>query len=419
LSVTSAPPHAPNPNFECPAPNSEFPGAAGAAEARVLPALGARRFRVPSAHVDVTDHAPAAFAAFRRSCGVSDDAFLASFAGALERVAEGAGKSAARFFRTRDARFLVKTLRGYELARLRQMLPRYFAHVVDSRGASRLARFCALLEVRPLADASCGRTRANLKLPNLKFPNSRGRPGPAALASTVVVMLNVIGPAYARGEREIARVRSHAFPRAGTSHDGPRATPRFDLEVFDLKGSVRNRLVPPRDMERAPDGADFAVGKDLNFLQRGRGVVAPGVAARRALLGQLRSDAELLASLNIIDYSLLLGVARAPEAALTLSGAEGGAETEGGRAGAWTRAFGGLAAGRPGPEPGHREVYYLGIIDILQPYDWRKVLEMRGKVALMGAKADEISSNPPAAYMERFMRFVEERVVEAPEEVVP
>ncbi|KAG7397971.1 phosphatidylinositol-4-phosphate 5-kinase-like protein 1 [Phytophthora boehmeriae] len=50
---------------------------------------------------------------------------------------------------------------------------------------------------------------------------------------------------------------------------------------------------------------------------------------------------------------------------------------------------------------GDDEVYFVGIIDILQQWDWEKQLEKAGKV-LLGKSARGISAVAPAAYCRRF-----------------
>lgn len=64
---------------------------------------------------------------------------------------------------------------------------------------------------------------------------------------------------------------------------------------------------------------------------------------------------------------------------------------------------GGLLSKRMG------EYYYMGIIDILQPYSARKQLEHFFK----GMKYDrkEISCVPPSVYASRFLEFMDKAVV--------
>ena len=70
------------------------------------------------------------------------------------------------------------------------------------------------------------------------------------------------------------------------------------------------------------------------------------------------------------------------------------AETEGG-------ILGRDAAGQPTDE-----VYFLGIIDILQQYDLRKMGETVLKSVLHPATAAGISAVPPGTYARRFVDFL-------------
>merc|ERR1711871_1105807 len=88
-----------------------------------------------------------------------------------------------------------------------------------------------------------------------------------------------------------------------------------DLEItecYDLKGSVRNRNVSQEEID-----AGVGTLKDINFNRRcssrGTGIMLTE-SVHRLFLKQLASDANLLQELDIMDYSLLLGVASDPAA---------------------------------------------------------------------------------------------------------
>lgn len=68
-------------------------------------------------------------------------------------------------------------------------------------------------------------------------------------------------------------------------------------KIWDLKGSSLGRRAKRGD----------GVSKDLDFIDEGRKLnVGPGT--KEAILAQLKRDADFLASMHIMDYSLLLGV---------------------------------------------------------------------------------------------------------------
>ena len=57
-----------------------------------------------------------------------------------------------------------------------------------------------------------------------------------------------------------------------------------------------------------------------------------------------------------------------------------------------------------------RYVYYLGIIDVLQPYNLRRVLE-RLHFGLLLFPLANVSVAPPAMYADRFLRAINSRIV--------
>jgi 1-phosphatidylinositol-4-phosphate 5-kinase len=94
-------------------------------------------------------------------------------------------------------------------------------------------------------------------------------------------------------------------------------------QIFDLKGSLLKRFVSEEEQARGE-----TVLKDLNFCRhhhgtdnKGRAVVKCGTKCRKlrvgrerwpSLIATLMSDVEFLRNHNIMDYSLLVGIAVAP-----------------------------------------------------------------------------------------------------------
>jgi hypothetical protein len=62
-----------------------------------------------------------------------------------------------------------------------------------------------------------------------------------------------------------------------------------------------------------------------------------------------------------------------------------------------------------GRRKGYRAVYYLGLIDFLQPWTARKVVERKLK-GLMGQDTDAISCVDPEAYANRFLEFLDNNI---------
>ena len=74
-------------------------------------------------------------------------------------------------------------------------------------------------------------------------------------------------------------------------------------ETFDLKGSTVGRTYPEDKAEKNPR----AVLKDLNWINRHK-MLELGPEKRALLTEQLRRDTEFLKKVNVMDYSLLVGI---------------------------------------------------------------------------------------------------------------
>ncbi|KAG9026376.1 Phosphatidylinositol-4-phosphate 5-kinase [Tulasnella sp. UAMH 9824] len=80
--------------------------------------------------------------------------------------------------------------------------------------------------------------------------------------------------------------------------------PHRDIhETYDLKGSTVGREYPEERAAANPR----AVLKDLNWIHRGR-TLELGPEKRALLTEQIRRDVELLKEINVMDYSLLIGI---------------------------------------------------------------------------------------------------------------
>jgi 1-phosphatidylinositol-4-phosphate 5-kinase len=331
----------------------------------------------PSAKYDFKfkDYAPAVFRALREDCFRLDPSdYLVSLTAKYILSELGSpGKSGSFFYFSRDYRFIIKTIHHSEHKFLRRVLRDYYTHV-QKNPHTLLSRFYGLHRV---------------KLP--------------------------------RGRKIHFVIMNNLFPPHKDVH-----------ETYDLKGSTVGREYPEDRAATNPR----AVLKDLNWVRRHR-ELAFGPEKRALLTEQLRRDAELLARLGVMDYSLLVGVhhvargnrdnvrrntlkvfspavpaplRRAP----TLAKGKGPAspeaaalrhamrqsdpkalqadqlELEGEDAGERAHCVfyaddGGLRGTDEANSPAN-DIYYLGVIDILTPYNGLKKLEHFWK----GLKADRV-----------------------------
>ena len=194
--------------------------------------------------------------------------------------------------------------------------------------------------------------------------------------------------------------------------------------VYDLKGSTKNRLTDEIAFAQGTyiDFALFsitityahfaiitgAVGKDLNFENDRLWI---GNKRIRELLEILDVDVHWLRANNIMDYSLLLGVFlgrpdptwrgsvstafnRNRDSAMRKCHADEAPDESAFRYGIQCTADRNIA-------------YTMGVIDILQEYDWKKMAETaikakHGKNYAMS----KVSAIPPREYGIRFLRYV-------------
>ena len=195
-------------------------------------------------------------------------------------------------------------------------------------------------------------------------------------------------------------------------------------EKYDLKGSWVDRSMRSiletdgdrdSDAARSPEVGIPAASLDNDLARK---VKLPRRLALQ-LAAQCARDAELLRSLNIMDFSMLLGVRLvAPRAPAAADGASCPADVAAGAVGA-AGAAGGTEGSEPAPscagplvwtsEDGTAE-YYVTIIDLLQSWNLRKRLERLFKLAVYchwwSGSADGISAVEPAQYARRFNLMV-------------
>ncbi|PWN51732.1 SAICAR synthase-like protein [Violaceomyces palustris] len=345
----------------------------------------------PSAKYDFKfkDYAPWVFRELREYFHLDPADYLLSLTAKYILSELGSpGKSGSFFYFSRDYRFIIKTIHHREHKFLRKILKDYHEHI-KTNPHTLLSRFYGLHRV--------------------KLPHGR--------KIHFVVMNNLFPP-----HRDIH-------------------------ETYDLKGSSIGREYP-EEIAKTKKGA---VLKDLNWLGRGRELEL-GPEKRSLFEAQLKSDVELLKRLNIMDYSLLIGLhdmrrgnkenlrqdalqvfqpetpsikrqptqikrnsekdAFALRAAVRRSDPKAlssqttklpDKDVSERRYFYFYQDEGGFRSTDEENRPGHM-IYYLGIIDLFTPYTNVK----RGEHFWRGLTNDShcISAVPPKEYGERFVNFL-------------
>jgi len=355
------------------------------------------------------DYAPMVFQRIRSRFGINHDEYLRSVGpeqllgnmvlGNLSSLSElsSEGKSGAFFYYTADGKYMIKTVSPKEHKLLKGILKRYYDHITTQPGTL-LVRFLGLHSLRVHKERKAGACGC--------------------------------GKTWNQSQRKLY------FVVMGNMFNAPVEIHRR----YDLKGSWVGRKTPPENFN------DRTVAlKDVDFKDANE-TIRVGDERRTRLMAQIERDSGFLRDNNIIDYSLLLGIcdlgANSIPPANGSAGDETGSETASERQAIETMGHvaseriissGTTASGHlSSPQSGHmqlelsevplhrrdmggllssdkKSLYFVGIIDILTPYDSVKKLEHVFKAIRYNSRG--VSCCPPNNYAERFNEFLRRSVV--------
>jgi len=167
-------------------------------------------------------------------------------------------------------------------------------------------------------------------------------------------------------------------------------------EQYDLKGSWVNRSA---EISKDADPGKLKAGMDKDLKRP----MKLDPQRKQIFIDQISKDALFLCSVNIMDYSLLLGFHF-----LTPEGSSN-EMSEIAQMPSDSRNFRQEDLSRHQSTDG-KEIYYTGIIDILQLYNKRKKAERFMKVYILGKDKLGLSSMPPQSYAKRFINAMENLV---------
>ncbi|XP_058087906.1 putative 1-phosphatidylinositol-3-phosphate 5-kinase FAB1C [Magnolia sinica] len=258
------------------------------------------------------------FDALRRKCCSSEVDFIRSLSRCRRWSAQG-GKSHVYFAKTLDERFIIKQVTKTELESFEEFAPQYFTYLMDSLNSGSptcLAKILGIYQV----------TVKHLK-------------GGKEVKMDLMVMENLFFG------RSISR-------------------------VYDLKGSSRSRYNPDST-------GSNKVLLDLNLLETLRtNPIFLGSKAKRSLERAVWNDTSFLASVDVMDYSLLVGVDE------------------------------------------ERKELVLGIIDFMRQYTWDKHLETWVKASgiLGGPKNASPTIISPKQYKKRFRKAMSTYFLTVPDQ---
>lgn len=221
------------------------------------------------------------------------------------------------FFKTRDDRFLLKQMSRYEIQSFMKFAGNYFHYISTACTENKLTALAKIFGVYRIG-----------------YKNQQTG---VALKIDVIVMENL-------------------FYR------------RSITQVFDLKGSMRNRLVS----EKGQTPVEDLVLLDENLLKKiCRDPLYVHYHSKTALYDATKNDSDFLAANLIMDYSLLVGIDE------------------------------------------ERRELVLGIIDYIRTYTWDKRLETFVKTVTVAGPLPTIVS--PQLYCTRFMEAMGQYFLVAPD----
>lgn len=154
-------------------------------------------------------------------------------------------------------------------------------------------------------------------------------------------------------------------------------------QKYDLKGSTYKRKAS--SIERSKPSPTF---KDLDFLEHHPDGLTLEPDIHEALMKTIAADLRVLESFKIMDFSLLVGVHNLAQEDTDIEIANA-IPAKNGR--------------------GEKLLLFMGIIDILQSYRFKKKLEHTFKSMIHDG--DSVSVHKPSYYCRRFQEFMEKKVL--------
>jgi 1-phosphatidylinositol-4-phosphate 5-kinase len=317
------------------------------------------------------DYAPLAFRNLRNFWGVDKYEYINSICNPKNNFLEfmSNSKSGMYFFISNDKKYMIKTLKGYECKFLRRILPHYVQYMVRNPN-SLITQYYGLHRVKM--------PHLNRKIHFVVMNNIFHTPKP------IHTMYDLKGATYSG--RYVSKIKTNAKGSIVCRKD-------LNFLGFTNQGNDKKTIQ--------------AVSKFIQHLKLGN------AERKLSFADQIASDSVFLAEMKIMDYSLLIGVHGIDP--LQVPGYNGHGEVEGCNhyigdekevaLSLFKRDDGGFRGMNDDGTP-NNEIYYIGIIDILQQYNLLKFAENKYKSYFSKECSTKISALPPQKYAKRFIEFI-------------
>ncbi|XP_060925000.1 phosphatidylinositol 5-phosphate 4-kinase type-2 gamma-like isoform X1 [Limanda limanda] len=312
------------------------------------------------------EYCPQVFRNLREHFGIEDQDYRVSLAHSPP-LKEEEGHSVGRLLTSCDRTLVVKEISSEEVEEMHSILSEYHQHIVTCHGSTLLPQFLAMYRVTVESEDTY-----------------------------LLVMRNVFSH------------RLHVHRK------------------YDLKGSLVSREASFKEKVK-----ELPTYKDVDFRNNMQKVYVDE-EEKEKIMDKLNRDTEFLVHMRMMDYSLLLGIHDVERAEREEDDEEEEDEETGlpyeeeeedenglaspqGIAG-YMNSFKPMGAGEFDPYVDvyaiqsavgapQREVYFMGLIDVLTQYDTRKKAAHAAKAVKHGAGA-EISTVHPEQYAKRFREFI-------------
>jgi 1-phosphatidylinositol-4-phosphate 5-kinase len=396
--------------------------------------------------------APQCFADLRSRCfGISEESFRRSVLSSgpfvsFQSNSKGAARTGGVFFFTRDGAYMIKTIKRGEVQTLLHMLPKYHRFMKRHGRRSLLTRFCGIYQVT-LRDGNI-KDADGIDIDTEIEDDDED-------TQTIVVMNSVFPAAAANFLSERFDLKGSTVGRKCSDKERQSRGSAAVLKDLDLmrESELVQSLPTQQQQQQTQSNHNGLLG-----LRRSReyygNVIQIGTRDKAALLSQLRKDVGLLVDCGVIDYSLLVGVVHMDESddialnQLHPPGMQPPRENKNRREKlvaaitapmrvllapsffvsrkarsfvestlSWPLPYygsgqcvvdGGKLAQVRGEKRGQRAIFYVGLIDFLQPFDFKKKVEWKLKGFMY--KEGSYSCVPPNQYADRFLKFIDEYI---------
>jgi len=324
--------------------------------------------------IEVKELAPRIFAMIRNEDKIDNGQIKTSLSPEFNRTSvfkagEGSGKSGSFFFFSHDKNFIIKTMNDEEYKTFSKIFKNYYSHILHHK--SLIARIYGVFSVK------------------------RQRLQPVHL----ILMGNTV-----------------------------KLQGKNLKYMFDLKGSFINRKTKMKKIHNPS-----ATLKDVNLIDilKNVNILKFTSEDKQKIISRIKQDVPLLASGNIMDYSLLLAIEENPDYAkhavsirkmTQLSSSSINSENKiilnNNSSTISFDDYQRMQSPRKDFEEKRHTflssnlqyIYHIAIIDYLQDYNFDKKLENFVKTIWRG-RAAEISAVPPERYAKRYIEFMENQVI--------